>query len=188
MEAQKFISLRDSLLFPCDNGDLDKFKLAHNNLINIKSINNHEYELILTFAFSRVTESGHLDILKYLIDEHSNEFHQSILDVDMFFCGTCMYEKPELAKYILERNQLNDSGLNITDAFKYANKYGLIDVIQVLIFDYNIQQNEEINGFLEEEPRLHEEITNMFKVQKLKNNLSGELSSIAAVQNKKLKV
>lgn len=188
MEIQEFISLRDSLLFPCDNGELDKFKLAHNNLINIKSTNKHEYELILTFAFSRVTESGHLDILKYLIDEHSNEFHQSILDVDMFFCGTCMYEKPELAKYILERNQLKDSGLNITEAFKYANKYGLIDVVKVLIFDHNIQQNEEINGFLQEEPSMKEDIINLFKIQKLKNNLSEELSSIAAVQNKKLKV
>lgn len=139
--------------------------------------------------FIKYCNSGHLDIVKYLLTSPDLKEHVDIHACnDGGFQWACLNGHLDIVQYLLTSPELKDH-VNIHTAKDYGFQWSGINnhfnIIQYLILDMNIKKTKDIQEYLKEYP--NEQIENMFKLRDLNKKLEKELVS-DKINNKKMKV
>lgn len=133
---------------------------------------------ILATGVSDAIEEGHLDVIKYLVQNNNQEFKlNALLDPQAILYVASIYDQVNIIKYIVEENKLKKLNINADETFENAYQQGFMEVLRVLIFDYNIQKNSVVNKCLDFGFGIDEDVENMFKLRELNKSLNEELSN-----------
>lgn len=108
--------------------------------------------------FLRACQTGDLGVVKYLLTSSELPFNAEINHNDgLGFANACMFNRPELVRYLLtspyleknaEIHSKNDLGFNTA----YNN--GLVDILEILIFDMDIDVTESMREYMHNSPRI----------------------------------
>jgi ankyrin repeat protein len=169
-------SLNYALIYACINNDLDivKYCLTSPELKLHAQVHADEDQ-----PLRNACKFGHLDIVKYLVaspdlKEHANPQHPD----NIFLYSAYDNNKIEVIKYLLGSPEvLNkpDIHINKDETFIDCTKYKLYDIVNYLIFDFNIEKTEYISTYLKNNP--DEKINSWFDLRDLNKSLNAELNS-----------
>jgi len=173
----------------CENGDLNHVKKIHEQLqLDLDIVDNLSYyEELLNTGINDAIENSQLKIVQYIFEQnHGN----GTIDTNAILNTACLYDQADIAKYILEKNKLNDLNLDIDDAFKIAFDFSFIEIIKIFVFDHNIEINDTVNKCLYMDfSGIAKEVQAMFKSRELNKQLTSELKpNDESINSKKLKV
>lgn len=145
----------------CSDGKLDSI----NNLLERKKIVKHPYPLASLFA--EVCDKGHMSIIQYLLtSSKTKEFHDIHIKSSDWAIRIFKKGHTEIIKYLYtspDIQQHPDIHARQDFAFKTACYNNNIKVLECLVFDLNIQKNDEIKKYLideQEKIKMRMNITN----------------------------
>jgi len=167
---------------------------------------NNQYQNLTQYDLDKclieACELGDIKLVKYLLTSNELSNHA---DINTFSHGenglplrNAFYKKNwNLAKYLLTSPELNihaDIHIASDDIFKSAFYTKNIDVLECLVFDYNIKRNHIINNILDASKKkdngyMAEHVEKLFSIRQINKELNNELiNTDKAISNSKNKV
>jgi hypothetical protein len=185
-----YLKLKEKFVKACAANDLSAVKTLYEKVKILKSTNPVPYNEIIAAGMSDAIEDGHLNIIKYLVENNSDELHlDGTLNAGMILYIASLYNQPEVVKYIVEEDKARGFNINVDESFKTAYELGFLDVIRVFIFDYNMQKNDTfVKCLYMGASGIAQDVRNMVKLRELNKTLSAELASSNQEHNKRMKV
>lgn len=183
-------SLREQFCKACNSGDLEKVKALYEKVELLRFKDPLWADQIVSDGVDETIENGHLHVIKYIFESHPNGVYPGErLGINTSLSIAASYNKPEIIKYIVQENKEKNFNIDVDDAFQTAYGLAYMDVLRVLIFDYEIQNTSTVLQCLDiDESRIRKEVENMFKLRELNKTLHSELAVSNPETNKKLKV
>ena len=184
------LKLKEKFVQACAANDLSAVKDLYEKVKIMKTIDPIHSNEILAGGMNDAIEDGHLNIIKYLVDNNPDELHlEGALNASMMLYIASLYNQPEVVKYIVEEDKARKLNINVDESFKTAYQLGFLDVIRVFVFDYNMQKNDTVDKCLYMDASgMAKDVKNMVKLRELNKNLNAELPVSSQESNKKLKV
>jgi len=135
----------------------------------------------LDFYFLTACTNGYLDEVKYLLTSKDLKEHPSVTEDAMPLSIACAEGKLEVVKYLLTSSDLKEHA-NVyakeTEAFKVACNRLCEEVVEYLIFEFNIEKNQDIINILSfPKTPFDARVANMFTMREVNSELSQELNS-----------
>jgi ankyrin repeat protein len=177
-------SLNYALIFACINNYIDivQYCLASPELKFHADINADEGQ-----PLRNACKFGHLDIVKYLVASPDLKEHASPQHPDNIFLYSAYdNHKIEVIKYLLDSPDIlnkPDIHINKDETFIDCTKYKLYDIVNYLIFEFNIEKTEYISTYLKNNP--DEKVNSWFSLRDLNKNLHDKLNSNSNKDNTK---
>lgn len=173
------LKLKEQFIKACAANDLSSVKPLHEKIKLMKLSDPVHANEILAGGMNDAIEDGHLNVIRYLVDNNPNELHlDGALNASMIIYIAALYNQPEVVKYIVEEDKVRKLNINVDEAFKTAYDLGFLDVIRVFIFDYNIQKNDTIDKCLYMDASgIAQDVRNMVKLRALNKDLNAELGN-----------
>lgn len=185
------LKLKEKFVRACAANDLNAVKELYEKVKIMKKINPLHSNEILAGGMSDAIEDGHLNIIKYLVDNNPDELHsEGALNASMMLYIASLYNQPEVVKYIVEEDKARKLNINVDESFKTAYELGFLDVIRVFVFDYNMQKNDIVDKCLYMDVSgIAKDVRHMVKLRELNKTLNKDLTNNEDNKNnKKLKV
>jgi ankyrin repeat protein len=144
------------------------------------------------YCFQNACQSGHLEVVKYMATSPDLKVHSDIIAANnSALQNACCKNHVEIVSYLLTSPDLkvhpgmDDVTHRAHGSFKLASINNSVDVLQYLIFDYNIEKTEYLKFIIDAYP--NSEVEKMFKLRDVHDELKQELST-DNFQPKKLKM
>ena len=130
--------------------------------------------------------SGQLNILKYALQEFKDDpMTKQVLENGGAIEAACEEGKLDVVQFLIEL-PIERKNKQLTPFFESAYKYDRLEVLQYLIFELNLEKNDDINQLMNNKPNI--QVEQLFEMKKLNNALQKELCSTDNSKLKKMKV
>jgi hypothetical protein len=136
------------------------------------------------FGAIAAAEYGHLDILKYILEPSKNYLINSINPEAQIVEAACRKDNVPILQYLMTLPNYNLQK-NLEKGFESALHESNLNNLRYMIFDLNIEKNQNINRYLKKYK--NDEVEKMFIIRDLNNSLQSELIS-SQNKNKTMKV
>jgi hypothetical protein len=142
-----------------------------------KDASNEDLDMFFMLACS----NNNLEAVKYLLTSPELMYHPSLTADNEPLRIACNSNFPEMVKYFLSSPNLKEHANiyeNEQQAFKDACNGGSTEVLQYLIFEYNIEETPAIKEYLNTSSQsFNETIKNMFILREVNKDLNNELTT-----------
>jgi hypothetical protein len=149
-----------------------------------KDMDNQDLELYFILACT----NNNLEEVKYFLTSPELEYHPSLIVDNEPLRLACFNNNLEMTKYFLTSPDLTEHAniyVNEADAFQKACTGESVDVLQYLVFEFHIEETQEIKEYLKNtDIKFNQTVKNMFILRDLNENLSEELSSDSSAKKK----
>lgn len=185
------LKLKEKFIRACASNDLNEVKSLHEKVKLMKLSDPLHASEILAGGMNDAIEDGHLNVIKYLVENNPNELDvEGALNASMILYIASLYNQPEVVQYIVSEDKARKLNIDVDASFKTAYELGFLDVIRVFVFDYNIQKNDTVDKCLYMDVSgIAKDVRNMVKLRELNKTLNKDLTNNEENKNnKKLKV
>ncbi len=190
-EKIPFNELKEKFILSCKTGNLDTVKEFYPQLSSIQT-NSHNIQIFQHNFVTGLYESiefKHWDIAQYLIEQNSNELSENgCLDTEELLYISCSRNQVKLTRYLLNEHKVEN--FNFNSSFKAALSSESLEVLKLLIFEYNLEKNDTINQYLEQFTHIGKQVDRMFEARDLGISLEEQLKNSEEHNktNKKIKI
>lgn len=133
------------------------------------------------YCFQQACQNGHIEVVKYMACSPELKIHSDITaSNNLALQNACCKNHVEIVSYLLtspdlkEHPAMDDKAQRDHAGFKLACINNSLDVLQYLIFDYNIEKTEYLKFVIENYG--NSEVGKMFKQRDVHDELTQELS------------
>lgn len=149
-----------------------------------KGIDNEDLEMYFILACN----NNNMEEVKYFLTSPELEYHPSLIVENEPLRLACFNNFVEMTKYFLTSPDLKEHAniyVDEADAFQKACKNESIDVLQYLVFEFNINETPEIKEYLNTtNTKFNDTVKNMFVLRELNKNLTEDLPSDNSARKK----
>lgn len=185
-------SLKSCLIKAFEKNNIDMIKFLNKK---IDSLSGHP-AITMASGLEVAAAYGNIDVMKEFLEPPFNAAIRETFKSGKLLAAAYANSKFEIIKYLVTSDKLpenNDIHMNNDSLFRgsfraSAFPNGSLDMIRFLIFDLNIDKNENIDKLLSLEDKNSEIIKSWFNLRDLNKNLTKELIENDTTSTKKPKI